>query len=167
MPIALSALSIVDLVFIACALALMHVAQRWVLLYALLVWPGTFLHELAHWLVAMLSAGEPGSLIVVPARSERGWRLGAVGIRRVRWYNALPIGAAPLLLAPLAVFVLLHASRVDAARWTHWVVLYLAVSAAVSCLPSLTDWKLVASRPLGLLFYVALAAGAGYAGLQR
>ncbi len=167
MSIALPTLSVFDLIFIACALALIHVARRWVLLYALLVWPGTFLHELAHWLVALISGGEPTSLSVVPARSERGWRLGAVGIRRVRWYNALPIGAAPLLLAPLAVFALLHATRVEATSWTHWAVLYLAVSAAVSCLPSLTDWKLVASRPIGLLFYVALAAGAGYAWLQR
>src|SRR5688572_31757406 len=117
----------------------MHFARRWGLLYELLVWPGTVLHELSHWVVALLLGGEPGSLSVVPSRTERGWRLGAVGIRRVRGFNALPIGCAPLLLAPLAAFAFVHALRVDARSWVHWGLLYLATSAAVSCLPSFTD----------------------------
>ena len=56
-----------------------------------------------------------------------------------------------------------HALRVDPAEAMHWVLLYLATSAAVSCLPSRADWKLVASRPAGSLAYVALAAAAAWA----
>lgn len=155
-------LSILDLAFIALTLTLMRLARRWLALYALLVWPGTLLHELSHWLVALLLGGQPSSLSVVPVRTERGLRLGSVGVRRLRGFNALPIGCAPLLLAPLAVMAFLHAGRVDARSWVHWALLYLATSAAVSCLPSLADWKLVGSRPLGSLAYVALGAAAGY-----
>lgn len=164
---ALHALTVPDLAFIALTLLLMHLARRWSLLYALVVWPGTVLHELAHWLVALLLGGQPTSLSVVPARSERGWRLGSVGIRRARWFNALPIALAPLLLAPLAWLALVHATRVDATSWVHWALLYVATSAAVSCLPSLQDWKVVASRPFGALLYLVAAAAACYLLLQR
>ena len=163
----LPTLSVLDLAFIALALVLIHFARRWALLYALLAWPGTFLHELSHWLMALILGGQPTSLSIVPVRTERGWRLGSVGIRRVRWFNALPIGLAPLLLAPLAALALVHAARVDAASWMHWALLYVATSAAVSCLPSFVDWKVVASRPFGALVYVALVAATGYALMQR
>ena len=157
------ALSILDLVFVALTLALMRVARRWLPLYALLVWPGTMLHELSHWLLALLLGGKPSSLSVVPARTERGLRLGSVGVRRLRGFNALPIGLAPLLLAPFAVLALVHAARVGPQSWVHWALLYVATSAAVCCLPSFADLKIVASRPLGSLAYIALAVVAGYA----
>ena len=155
--------SVLDIAFVAVSLVLLHLSRRWVLLYALLAWPGTLLHELSHWLVALVLGGQPASLSIVPVRTERGWRLGAVGIRRVRGWNALPIGCAPLLLAPLAVFAFVHARRVDASSWVHGALLYVATSAAVSCLPSLADWKLVWSRPLGSIAYAVLAVAAGYA----
>jgi hypothetical protein len=162
MPIHLPTLTLPDLAFIALVLVSMHLARRWVFLYALLVWPGTVLHEFAHWLMAMLLGGKPTSLSVVPGRSERGWRLGAVGIGRVRWFNAVPIGFAPLLLAPLAAFALVYAARIDDAHWAHWAALYIAVSAAASCLPSLADCRIVVSRPFGLLLYLALSVAVGY-----
>ncbi|HET9483348.1 MAG TPA: hypothetical protein VFO79_05270 [Xanthomonadales bacterium] len=160
-------LSILDLAFVALTLVLMRAARRWLPLYALLVWPGTVLHELSHWLVALLLGGQPGSLSVVPVRTERGLRLGSVGVRRLRGFNALPIGLAPLLLAPLALLALVHAARVEPRSWVHWALLYVATSAAVCCLPSFADLKIVASRPLGSLAYVALAAVAGYAWWMR
>ena len=163
----LPSLSALDFAFIALVLVLIHVARRWMPMYALLAWPGTVLHELAHWLVALMLGGQPASFSVVPVRAERGWRLGSVGIRRVRWYNALPIGCAPLLLAPLAVFALVHAARVEASSWVHWAGLYVATCAAVSCLPSLTDWKLVWSRPFGSLLYAALAVAAVYGAMRH
>jgi hypothetical protein len=166
LPSNLPALSLLDLAFVAFVLVLVHLARRWIWLYALLVWPGTFLHELSHWLMALLLGGRPTALNVVPVRSERGWRLGSVAIGNLRAFNAVPIALAPLLLAPLAAWALVHATRVPASSWLHWALLYVATSAAVSCLPSLTDWKLVFSRPLGLLLYAALFVAAGYGLVQ-
>ena len=156
----LPALSWLDLAFMALALALVLASRRWVWMYALVTLPGTFLHELSHWLVALAMGGRPTAPSVVPVRSERGWRLGSVGIRQVRWFNALPIAFAPLLLAPLAWLALVHSARVDAGHWLHWAGLYLATVAAASCVPSRADAKIAFSRPLGFLFYAALAAGA-------
>ena len=154
------ALAWTDIAFVVLALGLAHVARRSVWSYALVALPGTLLHELSHWLVALLSGGQPTSPSVFPVRSERGWRLGSVGIRRVRWFNAVPIAFAPLLLAPLAWLALVHAARIDARHWMHWAGLYVAAMAAVSCLPSRADAKIAISRPLGLLFYAALAIAA-------
>jgi hypothetical protein len=147
-----------DLAFVAGCVLLILFSRRWVLLYAVLALPGTFLHEVSHWLVAALLGGQPSSLSIVPARTPRGWRLGSVGIRRVRWFNALPIGCAPLLLAPLALWGLMQAAQWPADHWSHWAALYAAAAAALACLPSLADWRIVSSRPLGLLFYLAPAA---------
>lgn len=156
-----------DLAFVVACLLLIVLSRRWVLLYALLALPGTFLHESSHWLVAALLGGRPSALTIVPTRTERGWRLGSVGIRQVRWFNALPIGVAPLLLAPLAVLALGQAARWPAGHWLHWVGLYVGAAAALACLPSLADWKIVFSRPGGLLFYGALLAGAYWIWTQR
>src|SRR5687768_7634480 len=131
-----------DLAFVAGCLLLIFQSRRWVLLYALLALPGTFLHELSHWLTAALLGGQPSTPSIVPVRTERGWRLGSVGIRSVRWFNALPIGCAPLLLAPLAAVGLTYATRWPLAHWAHWVGLYVAAAAALACLPSLADWKI-------------------------
>jgi hypothetical protein len=157
------ALSPLDVAFIALVLALVLASRRWVWMYALVTLPGTFLHELSHWGVALLSGGRPTAPSVLPVRSERGWRLGAVGVRQVRWFNALPIGFAPLLLAPLAWLALRHAAGIDAAHWTHWAGLYVAAVMAASCLPSRADARIVVSRPSGLLAYGALAALAAWA----
>ena len=163
---AMPALSAWDLAFLALSLALILAARRWVWSYALVTLPGTFLHELSHWLVAWIGGGHPTSLSVFPVRSERGWRLGSVGIRRVRWFNAVPIAFSPLLLAPLAWFALVHAARVDATHWLHWVGLYVAAMAAVSCVPSRADLKIAFSKPAGLLVYGALIAAIAWWVLQ-
>lgn len=162
MPAQLPILAPVDLAFVAGCVLLILLSRRWVLLYALLALPGTFLHELSHWLVAGLLGGQPSSLSIVPVRTERGWRLGSVGIRRVRWFNALPIGCAPLLLAPLALIAVDQAARWRVDHWAHWAGLYVAAAAGIACLPSLADWKIVLSRPLGLLFYASLLGAGGW-----
>jgi hypothetical protein len=148
-----------DVAFVVGAIVLIHVARRWIWLYALLVLPGTFLHELAHWLVGVLLGARPTRLRLVPVRcGPRRWSLAAVGFRRVNWINALPIALAPLLLAPLAWFGYRFALGQPDNHWAHWVGLYVATVAAWSCLPSRADLRLALSRPGGVLFYALLLA---------
>jgi hypothetical protein len=163
----LPAISAIDLAFIAAALILIHLARRWMLLYALLVLPGTFLHELTHWLVAAVLGGKPTGLQVVPARTERGWCLGSVGVRRVTWFNAVPIGIAPLALAPVAWIALAYAVSIDATSWLHWAALYVVAIGAASCVPSRADWSMAASRPLGVLFYTLVLLALGWLRLMQ
>ena len=68
-------------------------------LYAVVTLPGTFLHELAHYVAAATLNGHPGNFNLVP----NGNTLGSVTFRP-NWYNAATVGLAPLLLAPLTVF---------------------------------------------------------------
>jgi hypothetical protein len=150
-----------DLAFVLAVLLAMHLSRRLMPLYALLVLPGTLLHELAHWLIGWLLGARPGRLQLMPRRGDdRRWRLGAVGFRRVRGFNAAPIALAPLLLLPLAwlLYRVAIAEPIDA--WTHWAALYAATAAAVSCLPSTADWRLAASRPFGTALYALLLATA-------
>jgi hypothetical protein len=70
--------------------------------YALIAFPGTLAHELAHYLVAKLLAAKPSFPSLVPQRSEHGWRLGSVGFR-AGWLRSVPIALAPLALLPLGL----------------------------------------------------------------
>jgi hypothetical protein len=162
MPDLFARLDPADLAFLAAAVALIHVSRRWIALYALLALPGTALHELSHWLVAALLGGRPTAPTLLPERVEGRWRLGAVGLRNLRWYNALPIGCAPLLLAPLAGLAWLHAARLEDTHWLHWAALYLAAAATVSCLPSLADWRIVFSRPVGVVVWAGTLGAMGW-----
>lgn len=157
----LHALRLSDLLLLAGTLLLIRVSSRlgmWA--YALAAWPGTFAHELTHFLVAWLLRAQPAFPVLLPRRSEHGWRLGSVSFRAGR-LRSLPIALAPVLLAPLAVL------------WALWLLpgahgaLYLLqawISAALcsACLPSRTDLRIAAP---GLLCIAALVALAGLAWL--
>src|SRR5688572_29199551 len=93
-----------DALFIALCIFASHkvATSKW--LFALLVLPGTTLHEVAHWLVAVLSNGRPHAPSVIPNFAGRRWTLGEVVIANPTWYNRAPIALAPLLLLPLAYF---------------------------------------------------------------
>lgn len=48
-------------------------ARRWPLLFALLTWPGTAVHELLHYLAGWLAGARPVSLSVLPRRHGDRW----------------------------------------------------------------------------------------------
>lgn len=155
--------TLVDVAVVVAVVVLMHAARRAALAYALLVLPGTLLHELAHWLVGALTGARPGTLRIVPVKSTDGrrWSLGAVGFRRIAWFNALPVAVAPLALAPVALVLGAMALTLPAGDWRHWAGLYAATAVALSCLPSRSDWAIAFSRPLGTLAWLVLIAGIG------
>lgn len=65
--------------------------------------PGTFLHELMHYLVGLLMNAQPSAIYTVfPRRDMEGnYVMGSVGFRNVTFYNAVPASMAPLLLLPI------------------------------------------------------------------
>ena len=158
-------MSTADIAFVALSLVVIVAARRWMLLYALLVLPGTVLHELAHWVVGLLTGARPGSLHLLPVRhpQRRSWTLGAVGFRRIHWLNAVPVALAPLLLLPAALALYALALATDPRSWQHWAGLYAATVAMACCLPSPTDWRLAASRPGGAMLYLLMVAAAALA----
>ena len=140
------------LFYLAPSLAL--AAAIWVLarryrLAVLLQLPGTLCHELAHFLVGLLTFARPSSLSIVP----RQGRLGEVKLANARWYNAAPTALAPLLLVLLPWWVAVLRTRPG---W-HFVPLdaglaFLLAPQFLACWPSAADWKLsLRSWPLLLL----------------
>jgi hypothetical protein len=157
---ALQALSPLDAACILGAIVIIALAKHagmWI--YALVALPGTFAHELAHFVVGLLLGAQPSFPSLIPVRTERGWRLGAVSFRVGR-LRALPIALAPLLLLPLAcwwAFALLHT-----AAWPLYALhVWITAALLTASMPSRTDWKL-ALPALGVLLLTAVSAAVAW-----
>jgi hypothetical protein len=116
---------------------------------------GTLCHELAHYVVGLLTGAQPASFTVIPRRVGRHWELGSVMLRRVRWYNAAPAALAPLLIVLLPFGVAWWRTRQP---WQFGIPdLFIALALAPQFLrfwPSLVDWR-VALRSWPYLFIIA------------
>ena len=117
--------------------------------------PFTFMHELAHFLVALITGGRPSSFSIWPKRAGGGWILGSV--------NAAPtiLSAAPTALAPLGWLVIAYYVMVLWNLRPVWLPEYLIVvvlySCSAACTPSWQDIKVTIRNPLSLLFWVGVA----------
>jgi hypothetical protein len=120
-----------------------------------LAWPGTVVHELMHWVVGLVTLGSPENLRVFPEPAgEDGQVLGSVEFNNVGWWNALPIGIAPLLAFPLA---LMAADRMTFAwTWQSALIIWILASIVSQCWPSPADWRIAFSRKMGVLFWIAV-----------
>lgn len=127
-------------------------------IFALVAWPGTVAHELAHALVGFILGAKPREFSLFPKSLGNGqWQLGAVGFVGLRWWNTPWTAMAPMLLAPLSVWA--------ATAWAYptwlagdalgalWRLLICALVLQASW-PSATDFKLAAPG-IGILLVVA------------
>lgn len=149
----LSVLSPGDIWIVIAMLALMRVASRlgmWA--YAAIALPGTFAHELAHYLVALLLLAKPDYPSLVPQRTLHGWRLGSVSFR-AGMARALPIALAPFALLPLALWWA-ATLLAPAAGALYFVQAWIVAALLSASLPSSADFKLA----LPALAVVAIAA---------
>jgi hypothetical protein len=157
-------LSFAYLVGTAAMLWVMNQARRSFWLFSLLVLPGTFCHELCHWMVGKLLNGRSVHFTVVPRRAEGGFVLGSVTFSNLRWYNAFFIGLAPLLL--LAAAYGLFRWRLGGQPVLGWkeagTVFFLA-NLLFGAVPSWQDLRVAARSPIGWL----LLAGALVYGWMR
>jgi hypothetical protein len=124
---------------------------------------GTICHELAHYLVGLLTGARPTALTIIPRRIYRAgapshWELGSVTLTRVRWYNAAPAALAPFLIITLPFLV----ARWRTAPGWHFQPFDLLLAFALapqflSFWPSAVDWR-IALRSWPYLLIIALAA---------
>lgn len=110
---------------------------------------GTFLHELAHFTVALLFNGQPVSFSLIPRRSENGWTLGKVASQNITWYNAIPIAMAPLLLLILAFNLEVWFGQ----YFNQFTFLLALVVIVENAIPSIQDFKVALSNIVGIVFY--------------
>lgn len=138
-------------------LALLLLTRRLGAVYFVTTFPVTLAHELTHLLLGFVTHGQPCGFQVWPRRSARGYVLGSVTCRNVRWYNGLFIGLAPVLLLPFALALLLWRLRVS----PEANALEAAWAYAVACLvyASLPSWQDIRVALASSWLLIALLAG--------
>lgn len=122
-------------------------------MFALVGFPGTVAHEVAHLLVGVLLRAQPVGMTLWPKYLGQGrWQLGGVSFANLRWWSAPWVAMAPMLLAPLAGWL------VSVWVWPIWLegrlgfallALYVCATLLQAAWPSRTDFRVAAP---GLLF---------------
>jgi hypothetical protein len=127
-------------------------------LFFLVAFPGVVLHELAHYVTALLLRGTPEPISLVPHKQADGsWVLGSVTFYP-SWWNAGFVALAPLYVLPSIGYVLFHHLQAENPR-DILIGGYLLACIAWGCIPSSADWKIALSRPLGtVVLLLGLAA---------
>lgn len=129
--------------------------RRWPWLYAASIWPGTVAHELLHYIAGLLFGARPLSLNVIPRRKlDGGWLLGSVSFARLRWWNSVPVGLAPLALMPAGAWLFVESASMPLLSLPALGLKLLATQCLVAGWPSPRDW---AHAIVGLLAVTALA----------
>jgi len=105
---------------------------------------GTFFHELAHFIVSLLTFGFPYKFSIIPHKDEEsgGYVVGHVKSFNHAWYNVFLISMAPLLLLPFSFFI--YKSFFDWFDTTiinFFIWIFIIVSLVFSSLPSSIDFK--------------------------
>ncbi len=136
----------------------------WLICYAL---PGTILHELTHFLVALVTGGRPCGFSIIPRQREgvlsdgstrRVWVLGSVSLGNAGIFSAVPTAIAPLGLIVIAWFLYRHWFSWFPADTSHTIFLYLVIYLfCYSAIPSRQDLKIAFSSFPGILLYGGLA----------
>lgn len=110
-------------------------------LSALFFFIGTVLHELAHWLVALLTNGKPSPIISIIPKKKCN-TLGSVSVGNKRYYNAFLIGMAPLLLLFVSYYVANNFfNYFDFTVINFALYLYLLFIITSSSMPSSIDFQ--------------------------
>ncbi len=149
---------------VAAGLWVLRQSRRSFWLVFILALPGTFAHELCHWLLGKLLLGRPVRFTLWPRREGRSYILGAVAFTNLRWYNAFFIGMAPLLLLPLAYGLFWwRLAAHPVLGWPEALMAFLLANLIFGALPSGPDLRIAARSPVGWLL---LAAGIAWAVLR-
>lgn len=153
-------------------------AATW--LFWVLFLPGTFLHEISHWLTARLLGVRTGKFSLWPKPKRKGvLQMGAVQVEVSDPFRHSLIGVAPLIFGSAAVFLLgywLDLEQVAIAfssgnpetMWRAitdmllipdiWLWLYLIFAISNAMLPSASDreswWSVVLYLCLGLILVI-------------
>lgn len=128
--------------------------RRWPWLYAVSLWPGTVAHEVLHYAAGLVFGAQPVSLSVIPRRRpEGGWLLGSVNFARLRWWNSVPVGLAPLALVPAGGWMFLESASLPLLSMPAIGLKLLATQCLVAGWPSPRDW---AHAIIGLLAIATL-----------
>ena len=126
---------------------------------------GTFFHELAHLIVSLVTNGKPVKVSLFPEKQEDGYVLGYVISSNITWYNALPIGLAPLSLLVAVYYIYTYFfGYIEFTVINYIIYLFLLVSFLDSAIPSIQDFE-VAFSNFGFLIYFGIGILLFYGGM--
>lgn len=127
------------------------------LVFSILSLPGTFAHEMMHWLTGFFANAQPCGINLIPSRVGNSYVLGSVSFRNISWYNGWIVGLSPILLLPGAYFIAVLHERLG---WSiiDVTLLYLAAQLLMSCIPSTQDIKIAFTKSWWILILLILAA---------
>jgi hypothetical protein len=90
---------------------------------ALLFFPGTFIHELSHYLMAIFMNVRVGDMEFFPEVQEHGVKLGSVSIAKTDPFRRLLIGMAPFLFGTGIILALLYFGSLYDLFSAYWFIL--------------------------------------------
>ncbi len=124
--------------------------------------PGTFVHELAHYIVGFILLGKPSNFTIIPKKDGDGYTLGSVSFLNITNLNALPIGLAPLTLIPIGMLSFSYSVfYLTKDYWNNNIYIPIILGIIVysiftSFIPSPADYRILWSKKLGLLGYIVV-----------
>ena len=131
--------------------------RRWPYAYTFSLWPGTVAHELLHFFAGLLAGAKPVSLTVIPRRKvDGGWLLGSVSFARLRWWNSVPVGLAPLALIPAGGWIFIESASLPLLTTNAFLLKFLATQCLMAGWPSPRDW---AHAIIGIVAVAAIVLG--------
>lgn len=129
-------------------------------IFSFVLLPGTFVHELSHYLVAHALGVRTFGFVLSPILEEGTVRLGSVSIQKTGPFRKTLVGLAPFLIGLFLLFSLLWwvSSDTGSPVWKILLVLYGVFQVSNTMFPSEAD---ISGAPI----FVILLVGALLAGL--
>ncbi len=98
---------------------LLTTSKPWALrLSAVVLLPGTIIHELSHWFVAELLGVKTGAIDYMPRFESEGMRMGSIQIAKTDPFRFTLIGLAPLVVGISFMVIAVH--FLPAPVWNHF-----------------------------------------------
>jgi hypothetical protein len=124
-------------------------------LFWIVVWPGTAVHEILHWIVGKLLGAKPVHFSLIPKHKENETILGSVTFSNITWWNGLPIGMAPLFAIPACIWLISHLNFVY--NWKGAALIWVLSSTLCQCSPSPQDRSIAFCSGWGIALWVSIA----------
>ena len=127
-------------------------------LSALINIPGTFLHELMHYMIGSILNAHPTKFTIFPKRGiEGGYVMGSVTFRNLSFYNAVPASMAPLLLLPIGFYLNRHfLPTIHPSFFNYMLYVLLQTIIIENAIPSRADFRIAFNYLSGMLIYGVL-----------
>ncbi len=125
-------------------------------IFAIIFLPGTFIHEMSHFLVALFLLVPVGQIELMPKFEEREIKMGSVPVGKTDPIRRTLIGIAPIILGMIIIFV---STPLSIAWYFH---AYIAFEVGNSMFSSKKDLEgvlsvfIVLAIIFGILYYLGL-----------